>query len=73
MVVAGAKSYYWPPGVPREETIAAFVRAFEVVGYAQCKNGDQEIGFEKIAIYANRMPWGDIIPTHAARQLADGQ
>src|SRR6266849_7324533 len=64
---------YWPPGVPREVTIAAFLQAFGTVGYVQCKDGKLEAGFEKIALYANRMPWGEIVPTHAARQLPDGK
>ena len=49
------------------------MQAFETRGYAQCKNGKLEPGFEKVAIYANRMPWGDVIPTHAARRLTDGR
>ena len=39
-------------GVPREETIAAFVAAFATEGYAICEAGDLEADFEKIAIYA---------------------
>jgi|SRR6185436_5170595 hypothetical protein len=65
--------YYWPPGVPREETLVSFVQAFETIGYISCQNGTLESGFEKVALYANRMPWGDVVPTHAARQLADGK
>ncbi len=61
---------YWPPGAPREATAAAFVAAFECVGYVVCDGGDLESGVEKIALYhAARTP----VPTHASRQLADGR
>lgn len=59
---------YWPQGVPRELTIAAFVAAFQTLGYTECTNGLLENGFEKIAIYAD----ANLEPTHAARQLSDG-
>jgi len=58
---------YWPPGVPREVTIDAFVRAYATLGYAQCDDAVLEPGFEKTVIYAI-----GATPTHAARQLATG-
>ena len=63
------KQNYWPPGVPRETTVAAFVKAYQTVGYDPCDTGDLEDGFEKIAIYVSATGK----PTHAARQLSDGQ
>ena len=57
--------YYWPPGVPREESLEAFVQAFETLGYQICNSASFEEGFEKVAIYVN--PTGK--PTHASRQL----
>jgi hypothetical protein len=60
---------YWPPGAPDEETIAAFIAAYGALGYSQCDNGDLEIGFEKIAIYADAAG----VPTHSAHQLRDGK
>lgn len=59
---------YWPPGAPREETLEAFVIAFEELGYIKCSDGSLEAGMEKIAIYVNR----EGSPTHAARQLPSG-
>jgi hypothetical protein len=59
---------YWPLGVPREETIPAFIAAYETLGYRKCKRGWLERGFEKIAIYADSAG----VPTHAARQLENG-
>lgn len=59
---------FWPVGVPREETIEAFVEAYALLGYEKCGNGAAEIGFEKIAIYAEKG-----VPTHAAKQLPDGR
>ncbi|GCL37589.1 MULTISPECIES: hypothetical protein [Sphaerospermopsis] len=60
---------YWPPGVPREETLEAFQQAFKTIGYEICENDVLETGFQKIAIYAN----SNKIPTHIARQLPDGK
>lgn len=59
---------FWPPGVPREETMAAFVLAYETEGYKSCLDGTLENRREKIAIYTL-----DGKPKHAARQLDDGQ
>ena len=54
---------YWPAGAPNETTIAAFIAAFESLGYVVCADGAREPGYEKVAIYHN-----DGEPTHAARQ-----
>ncbi len=58
---------FWPPGVPREETLAAFVAAFATLGYTPCPDSASEPGIEKVALYLQ-----DQIPTHAARQLPSG-
>lgn len=64
----GRNNYgYWPPGVSREETLAAFIAAFETLGYVLCDNSLPEAEVQKIAIYSDGTK-----PTHAARQLADG-
>jgi hypothetical protein len=65
--------YYWPPNVPREETVEAFVRAFATIGYIECQDGSLEAGFEKVAIYAAHDAGGGLTPTHAARQFSDGR
>lgn len=59
---------YWPSGVPREETIAAFIAAYQTLGYKECPDDSVERGFEKIAIFAD----ANRTPTHAARQLPNG-
>lgn len=59
---------YWPPSVPREETIYAFKKAYNTLGYVDCENHELEPGYEKIAIFATP----DGIPQHAARQLESG-
>jgi hypothetical protein len=64
--------YYWPPNVPRNLTMDAFCKAFEAQGYVRCADGSVEAGFEKIAIFGKQNAAGDIIPTHAARQMPDG-
>ena len=58
---------YWPPGVVREETLGAFIAAYGTLGYAPCDNSLPEPDAEKIAIFTDGG-----MPTHAARQLADG-
>ncbi|WP_424671991.1 DUF7689 domain-containing protein [Candidatus Binatus sp.] len=58
---------YWPDGVPREETLGAFIQAYARLGYSPCIESSVEAGYEKIAIYANADG-----PTHAARQLPNG-
>lgn len=62
----------WPPGVPRAETIDAFLQAYATLGYARCSDGAHAPGYEKVAIYAQRGADGGLSPTHAARQLEDG-
>ena len=61
--------YYWPENTPKEETLEAFVKAFETLGYVACDNDNLENGFEKVAVYV------DISrkPTHAAKQLGNGK
>lgn len=51
-----------------EETLAAFIRAFELSGYSICQSEVPEPGVEKIAIFVDSL--GE--PTHAAKQLNDG-
>jgi len=58
---------YWPDGVPREVSVEAIVRAFELLGYTMSSSMDFEEGVEKVAIFTR-----DGKPTHAARQLPDG-
>ena len=59
---------YWPSGVSDETSVAAFVEAFETLGYERCEGDWLENGYLKIAIYAD----ANDEPTHASRQLPDG-
>ena len=59
---------YWPEGVPRVESLDAFIAAYGTIGYKRCTSSLFESGFTKIAIYAD----SDGVPTHAARQLENG-
>jgi hypothetical protein len=54
---------FWPPGVPRDLTLDAFIAAFETIGYQQCSDDSFEPGYEKVTLYAL-----DGVPKHAARQ-----
>lgn len=60
--------YYWPPEIPRTETLEAFIKAFEIFDYRVCNSIAHEEGFEKVAIYIDTHGK----PTHAARQLSSG-
>jgi hypothetical protein len=60
-------AYFWPPSVPREVTITAFIAAFATLGYRSCDSRELDETLEKAAIYAR-----DGRPTHAARQLRTG-
>lgn len=66
---SGGGGTYWPPTAPLEPTVGAYQAAFEAQGYVVCPTGDLEQRFEKVAIFAIR----GTEPTHAARQLRDGQ
>lgn len=66
--LAGVRGYYWPPGVPRDDSLASWIRAFEMNAYRVCANGKLEPGVEKIAIYVDEVG----SPQHVARQLPDG-
>lgn len=66
------EDHYWPPSVPREVTLDAVIGAFKTLGYEECRNEIFEPGHEKVAVYGKEDN-GNILPTHAARQLKDGQ
>jgi hypothetical protein len=59
---------YWPEGVAREETVAAFAAVYGEFGFVQCEDALGEEGYEKIAIFAAP----DGLPTHVAKQLPSG-
>jgi hypothetical protein len=60
---------FWPATVPRTVELSSFVALFESLGYELCADGDLDKGFLKVALYAD----ANGIPTHAARQLENGQ
>lgn len=60
--------YFWPQEASRQYTVRGYTEAFLSLGFEVCQDGDWEEGKEKVAIFADP----DHIPTHAARQLADG-
>jgi hypothetical protein len=59
---------YWPEGVARLRTMETFRAVFATLGYDVCPSEEREIGFEKVALFADALG----LPTHAARQLPDG-
>ncbi|MFN0241483.1 MAG: hypothetical protein ACKVWV_01190 [Planctomycetota bacterium] len=60
---------YWPEGIQRTDSVAAFITLYEGLGYVVCRDGVAEEETEKIAIYA------DVFRRvkHAARQLPSGR
>ncbi len=42
--------YFWPPGVPRDYSIDALIKAFESIGFSVCEASDVEDGFEKVTL-----------------------
>jgi hypothetical protein len=58
---------FWPQGIVRDDSIAAFVAAFRTMGYELCGSYALEPGYDKVAIYAV----GDKVK-HMARQLPSG-
>ena len=61
--------YYWPTGVPRANSLEAFVQAFATLGFSECENRERanplyEADFDRVALYA-------LIgaPKHAAKQI----
>lgn len=62
------EDYHWPAGVPRSDTIDAFIAALQTLGYLPCLSDQPEQGFEKVALYGME---GRV--RHAARQLLNGK
>jgi len=60
--------FFWIECVPMEETLLAYIKAYQTLGYELCNDETLEIGYEKIALYVN----DEGIPVHAARQLTSG-
>jgi hypothetical protein len=63
---------FWPARVSREETLPAFVQAYETLGYKLCLDDSLQEGHEKVAIFGIG-PEGSETPTHAALQLKSGE
>ena len=61
--------FYWVEGVPMEETLSAYIQAYQTLGYTPCEKETLELGYTKIALYINE----DSVPIHAARQLPTGK
>jgi hypothetical protein len=69
---AGDPSRWWEPGIywpgALGDDLVALVGLFATLGYAVCPGDVLEMGFEKVALYADENgEW-----THAARLLSDG-
>jgi hypothetical protein len=58
----------WPDGASRELTLSAFKAAFATLGFVPCDGEELESGVERGALFADHIG----VPTHAARQLPNG-
>ena len=59
---------YWPDNELDDDTVAGWIRIFELSGYETSEGFDLEDGFERVAIFADRNG-----PTHVARQMDNGE
>jgi hypothetical protein len=59
--------YYWPDGVPNEDTVTSWTMVLRQHGYEICENGEREQGFDKVVIYGDEEG-----ATHIARQQPTG-
>jgi hypothetical protein len=60
---------FWPTGGSRAETLMAFQEAFAYSDYVVCVDDEMEVGFEKVALFADEHG----LPRHASRQLRSGR
>ena len=60
---------YWPPDIPREDTLDSYVSLFTSLGYDPCNDGQFEPGFDKVAIYVDSSG----MFAHVAKQQPDGR
>lgn len=58
---------YWPEGLPLDDSIDNFVKAFQGLGYETCESSELEDGYDKVVIYATGSR-----TKHMARQLDNG-
>jgi len=61
--------YFWPHGVPMDESLPAFKAAFAIEGYLECSTEAFEDAIEKVAIFVD----ANGVPSHAARQLPNAR
>lgn len=54
---------FWPDGIPREETLEAYIESYRQIGYEVCEEELPEKGYLLIAIYVDH----DGEPSHAAK------
>jgi hypothetical protein len=67
-LVGAAPAPLLATSAPQAYTLDAYAAAYGTLGYTPCSSGGHELGFEKIVIFTD--PTG--FPTHAARQLGNG-
>jgi hypothetical protein len=61
---------YWPPDADPQESMAAFIRMYQLHGFELCAGAEAEDAFIKIAIFIESK---EGLPAHAALQLPNGK
>jgi hypothetical protein len=61
-------TYFWPSKIRRKPDIQSFIELYELIGYLVCLDDSLQEGIEKIVIFTDQ----NNVPTHAARQLKNG-
>ncbi|WP_025225677.1 DUF7689 domain-containing protein [Fimbriimonas ginsengisoli] len=59
---------YWPPGIPRGNSLAHLVAVFEWLGFVACGDETVEPEVDKIALFEQDGEWA-----HACKQCDDGR
>ncbi len=67
------KGYFWPKSFPKKDIpdgddLQNHLDVFHSLGYAECNDGECEVGFEKIVIYVKNRS-----VEHMARQKSNGR
>lgn len=65
---SGGYSYEWPSNLPKDHSLKAYIKLFELYGFVVCDNWDLEVDKEKIALFEDEFG----LFKHVARQLDSG-
>ncbi|KAB2922014.1 MAG: hypothetical protein F9K22_12665 [Bacteroidetes bacterium] len=67
-IVVDSYGYWWPDDLVRDHKIESYAEFFKKYGFIETANGDLELGFDKICLFAD----GGGLFTHVAIQQSSG-